>query len=40
VVAEDNKEVKKTGDGKTDKDIDEKVLHGRTGCLQSSKEEL
>jgi len=30
VVAEDNKEIKKTGDGKAVKDIDERELHGRT----------
>jgi hypothetical protein len=39
VVAEDNKNVKETGDGKTVKDIDEKELHGRTRCLRRSKEE-
>jgi hypothetical protein len=39
VFAEDNKEVKKTGDGKAVKDIDEKKLHGRTSCLRRSKEE-
>ena len=39
MVAEDNKEVKKTGDGEGVKDIDEKELHGRTSCLRRSKEE-
>jgi hypothetical protein len=39
VVAEDNKEVKKRGDSKAVKDIDEKDLHGRTSCLRRSKEE-
>jgi len=38
VVAEDNKEVKKTGDGKAVDDIDKKELHGRTSYLQRSKE--
>ena len=35
MVAEDNKEVKKTGDGK---DVD-KEMHGRTDHLRRSKEE-
>jgi hypothetical protein len=39
VVTEDNKEVKKTGDGKALKDIDEKELHGRTSWLRRSKKE-
>jgi hypothetical protein len=39
VVAEDKKEVKKRGDGKSVKEIDEKELHGRTSCLWRSKEE-
>jgi hypothetical protein len=41
VVAEDNEEVKKRGDSKAVKDIDEKDLHDRTtgGCLRRSKEE-
>jgi hypothetical protein len=39
VVADGNKEVKKTGDGKAVKDIDEKELHGRTSHLRRSKEE-
>jgi hypothetical protein len=39
VVAEDQKEVKKRGDGKAVKEIDEKELHGRTSCLRRSKEE-
>jgi hypothetical protein len=38
VVAEDKEEVKKRGDGKTVEDIDEKELHGKTSCLQRSKE--
>jgi hypothetical protein len=41
VVAEDNEEVKKTGDGKAVKDIDGKEPHhGGTICLQRSKEEV
>jgi hypothetical protein len=39
VVAEDNEEIKKTGDGEAVKDIDEKEPHGRTRCLRRSKEE-
>ena len=39
MVAEDNKEVKETGDSKTVKEIDEKELHGRVGWLRRSKEE-
>jgi hypothetical protein len=39
VVAKDKKEVKKRGDGKAVKNIDEKELHGRTSCLRRSKEE-
>jgi hypothetical protein len=39
VVTEDKKEVKKRGDGKAVKEIDEKELHGRTSCLRRSKEE-
>jgi hypothetical protein len=39
VVAEDKKEVKKRGDGKVVKEIDEKGLHGGASCLRRSKEE-
>ena len=39
MVADDNKEVKETGDGKAVKDIDEKELHGRTSYLRRSKGE-
>jgi len=42
VVAEGNKEVKETGNGKAVKDIDEpeRKPHGRTGWLRRSKEEV
>jgi hypothetical protein len=36
MVAEDKKEVKETGDGKEVNDIDEKELHGRASCLQTT----
>jgi hypothetical protein len=39
VITEDDKEVKKTEDGKAVKDIGEKEVHGRTSCLRRSKEE-
>jgi hypothetical protein len=40
MVAEDNKEVKEKGDGKTVKGIDEKELHDRAGYLQRNNERV
>ena len=37
MVAEDNKDVKKTGDGEAVKDIDEKEPHGKTSYLWSKE---
>ena len=39
MVAEDNKEIKKKGDGKAVNGVDEKELHDRdTGCSQRNNE--
>lgn len=40
MAAEDNKEVKEKGDGKAVKGVDEKELHGRTGCMRENNVRL